>query len=84
MLIQAALIKLSGEKEDMKVGDRLVGKNKGVIGSAREQKSAMWGDEYDGNKLYVCVCLYVYEMKQQKQKSKKDMKSSVDSTVLTC
>lgn len=55
MLIQATLMKLSGEKRDLKVGERLVRKNKGVIGSASGQENVMGGDEYGHKKLYACM-----------------------------
>ena len=54
MLRQATLMKLSGEKRDLKVGERLVRKNKGVIRSASGQENLMGGDEYD-HKLYTCM-----------------------------
>ena len=55
MLRQATIMKLSGEKRDLKVGERLVRKNKGVIRSASGQENLMGGDEYDYKKLYMRI-----------------------------
>ena len=48
-------MKLSGEKRDLKVGEILARKNKGVIRSASGQENVMGGDEYDHKKLYMCI-----------------------------